>query len=327
MEYPFHVRRRSRVPIYVLHENPDWYPPFAQAFAAEGVNAVEWPIADGMFDIDAEPPEGIWYNRLSASSHTRGHPFAKDYTRAILEWLEAHGRRVVNGRSVVEMEVSKVRQLSLLRQFGIETPRTLAVVGRDRLISAAESLPVPFITKHNQGGKGLGVQRFDDHASFEAYVRSAEYEEPVDGIMLLQEYVEPREPFITRIETVGFEHIYSIAADTARGGFQLCPADACEIDENGNPTEAASLFALREGFADPIVDQVLGFARKHRLEIAGFEFIETADGRNVVYDVNTNTNYNPDVEAVAPTSGPGSVARYLKSIEADVYGSRAGLTV
>ncbi len=38
------------------------------------------------------------------------------------------------------------------------------------------------------------------------------------------------------------------------------------------------------------------------------------DGRKVVYDVNTNTNYNPDVEKVAPRSGPGSVAAYLKRI-------------
>ncbi len=59
---------------------------------------------------------------------------------------------------------------------------------------------------------------------------------------------------------------------------------------------------------------MIGFARKYNLEIAGFEFIEAADGRNVVYDVNTNTNYNPDVEKVAPKSGPGEIARYLQRV-------------
>jgi hypothetical protein len=305
--------------VYVLHENPDWFPPFDRAFREAGLDVEEWLLIEGQIDLDATPPDGVFYNRLSASSHTRDHRFSKDYTRAVLEWLEAHDRRIINGRSVVEMEVSKVRQLSLLRAFGIDTPRTVAVIGRDRLNSAAATFPTPFITKHNQGGKGLGVRRFDDLETFRGYVQSDDFEEPVDGITLLQEYLQPRAPFITRIETVGYEFVYAITADTERGGFQLCPADACELDEQGRPKQAASLFALREGFYAPIVDQVLGFARKHRLEVAGFEFIETVDGRSVVYDVNTNTNYNPDVEAVAPKSGPGELAGYIARIAAGLH--------
>ena len=303
--------------IYVLHENPDWYPPFARAFAEIEADVHEWLVVEGTIDLDVAPPEGVFYNRLSASSHTRGHAYSKDYTRALLDWLESYGRRVVNGRSVVEMEVSKVRQLSRLRAFGIDTPRTIAVIGKENLQEAAQSLSTPFITKHNQGGKGLGVRRFDTLNLFREYVASDEFEEPVDGITLLQEYVEPKEPFITRVETVGFDYVYSITADTQRGGFQLCPADACELDEFGRPMQAKSLFALRDGFHGPIVNQVLAFAQEYNLEIAGFEFIESIDGRTVVYDVNTNTNYNPDVEKVAPRSGPGMVATYLKHL-ADV---------
>jgi hypothetical protein len=304
--------------IHVLHENPDWFPPFARAFATAGLPVREWLLTEGSIDLDAEPPEGVWYNRLSASSHTRDHPWSKDYTRATLEWLEAHGRRVVNGRDVVEMEVSKVRQLTRLRAAGIDVPRTVAVVGRAGLRDAARTMPASFITKHNQGGKGLGVRRFDDLATFDAYVASDEFEEPVDGITLLQEYVQPRAPFITRVETVGYDYLYAITGDTARGGFQLCPADACELDAEGRPVQAASLFALREGFdGHPLIPRLTAFARRYRLEVAGFEFIEAADGRTVVYDVNTNTNYNPDVEAVAPRSGPGELARYLGRLLAE----------
>lgn len=307
------------MPIYALHENPDWFPPFAAAFDAAGLDWQEWLLITGSIDLDAAPPEGIFWNRLSGSSHTRGHGLSKDYTRAVLDWLQAHGRRVVNGRWVVEMEVSKVRQLTALRAFGIDVPRTIAVVGKDDLLARAASMPLPFITKHNQGGKGLGVRRFDDLPSFEAYVASDAFEEPVDGITLLQEYVPPRDGTITRVETVGYDYVYAITADAARGGFQLCPADACELDEQGRPKPAASLFALREGFDHPIIGRLLDFARAHELEIAGFELIETADGRLVVYDVNTNTNYNPDVEAVAPRSGPAEIARYLQRVEAETY--------
>jgi hypothetical protein len=305
--------------IYALHENTEWFPPFATAFDRAGFVWEEWLLVSGSIDLDTVPPEGVYWNRLSASSHTRNHELSKDYTRAVLDWLDAHRRRVVNGRSVVEMEVSKVRQMTALKAFGIDVPRTIAVIGRDDLVASATRMPIPFITKHNQGGKGLGVRRFDHMDDFDAYVASAGFEEPVDGITLLQEYVPPHDGTITRVETVGYEYVYAITADAARGGFQLCPADACELDEDGRPREAPSLFALREGFDHPIIEQLLSFARRYQLEIAGFEFIEAVDGRLVVYDVNTNTNYNPDVEAVAPRSGPAAIASYLQRVLAGSY--------
>jgi glutathione synthase/RimK-type ligase-like ATP-grasp enzyme len=292
--------------VYVVHENPDWYRPFAAAFDAEGVPHEPWLLGEGTLDLDAAPPPGVFWSRMSASSHTRGNGLAKDHTRAVLSWLEAAGRRVVNGRRVLELEMSKVDQLTALRAAGFDVPRTYAVVGTAELVATARKLPAPFIVKHNQGGKGLGVRRFDAVEPFAGYLESPEYTAPVDGITLLQEYVAPAAPFITRVELVGGEFVYAIAADVARGGFELCPADACAT---GTP-----LFSLRTDFDRSIVDRYLEFAARQGIEIAGFEFIETADGRLVTYDVNTNTNYNPDVEAVAPRSGPGMIARFLRDL-------------
>lgn len=50
---------------------------------------------------------------IDAPAHTRDHHLSKDYTRAVLSWLEAHGRRTVNGRRVLELEMSKVDQLTV----------------------------------------------------------------------------------------------------------------------------------------------------------------------------------------------------------------------
>jgi hypothetical protein len=55
------------------------------------------------------------------------------------------------------------------------------------------------------------------------------------------------------------------------------------------------------------------------IEVAGIEFIETIDGRIVTYDVNTSTNYNADVEAVAPHSGPTQIARLLGRLLREQY--------
>jgi hypothetical protein len=312
--------------LYVLHENPDWHAPLAAAFDQAGVPHEQWLLGAAAVDLGEEPPAGVFWSRMSASAHTRGHPFAKDQTRGVLAWLEAHGRRVVNGRRVLDLEMSKVEQLAALRAAGFDVPRTVAVAGPSGLAAAARKFPVPFISKHNQGGKGLGVRLFTSHADYDSYLAGPDYESPVDGITLLQEYLVAAQPRITRAEVVGGEFVYAISADTARGGFQLCPADACALPPAGGPgTAEPSLFALREGFSHPVIGRYLEFAAAHDIGIAGFEFIETADGRLVTYDVNTTTNYNAEIEAVAPRPALAAVASYLGGLLAGSGAQRAGI--
>jgi hypothetical protein len=299
----------------VLHENPDWFAPLGDALDAAGVPHEQWLLGDGVVDLDDEPPPGVFWSRMSASSHTREHPHAKDHARALLGWLETHGRRVVNGRRALELEVSKAAQLTALRAAGFDVPRTLAVAAAAALPAAARKLPAPFISKHNQGGKGLGVRLFSSHDEFDAYLASPQYQPPVDGITLLEEYLRAAEPFITRVEIVGGAFAYAITADTARGGFELCPADACAVDQA--PGQGPELFALREGFDHPIIGRYLDFARAQGIEIAGFEFIETADGRLVTYDINTTTNYNATIEAAAPRPALPQVAAFLGRLLAE----------
>jgi len=298
---------RTAVKVHVIHENPDWYAPVGAAFDALAIPHEQWLLGDGMLDLDAQPPAGVFWSRMSASSHTRGHPHAKDQTRGVLSWLESHGRRVVNGRRVLELEMSKIDQHSALRAAGFDVPRTTAVAGSSELAAAASKMQAPFISKHNQGGKGLGVRLFESQDEFEAYLSSPDYEAPVDGITLLQEYLRAVAPQITRVEMVDGEFVYAITADTSVGGFQLCPADACALGEETVP----DLFALRESFDHPIIGRYAEFMRRHGIEIAGFEFIETVDDRLVTYDINTNTNYNAAIEAIAPRSAQRAAAAFL----------------
>jgi hypothetical protein len=311
------VKKNDAVKLYVLHDNPEWYAPLAAAFDRAELPHEQLLLGEAVVDLAEPPPRGVFWSRMSASSHTRGHPFAKDQTRGVLAWLESHGRRVVNGRRVLDLEMSKVEQLTALRAAGFDVPRTVAVAGTIELAAAARQVPVPFISKHNQGGKGLGVRLFGTHREFDDYLAGPGYEPSVDGITLLQEYLVAARPQVTRVEIVGNEFIYAITADTARGGFQLCPADACAFDGKG--AQQPSLFALRAGFSDPIIDRYLDFAAALGIGIAGFEFIETADGRLVTYDINTTTNYNADIEAVAPRPALPAVADYLGRLLAETW--------
>ena len=301
--------------IYVIHENDAWVEPLRAAFAELGLPFEEWFLSEGLVDLDTPPPTGVFYNRMSASSHTRGHRYAPELTAGVLAWLEAHGRRVVNDTRALRLEISKIAQYTALSRYGIRTPRTLAAVGKDRIVAAARRMPGAFITKHNRAGKGLGVKLFQDAASLEAHVHGAAFEDSVDGITLIQEYIRAPQPFITRVEFVGGELLYAVRVDTSLG-FELCPADVCEVGAafcpaGQAPVAGAPRFRIVEDFCHPIVERYRRFIADHGIGIAGIEFIQDAAGEIYTYDVNTNTNYNPAAESEAGRYGMRAVAAFL----------------
>jgi hypothetical protein len=301
--------------IYVLHENDAWVEPLRAAFESQSLPYREWFLAEGVLDFSAPPPPGVFYNRMSASSHTRDHRYAAEYTSCVLPWLEMHGRRVVNGSRALQLEISKIAQYAALAEFGVRTPRTLAAVGRDAVIEAAGKMPGSFITKHNRAGKGLGVRLFHDAAALENYVRSPVFEDSVDGVTLIQEYIRAPEPFITRVEFVGGKLLYAVRVDTTLG-FELCPADVCEVGDamcpvGEQPSAAAPRFQVVEGFRHPVVASYERFLAANDIEVAGIEFIADAKGELYTYDVNTNTNYNGAAEEKAGLHGMRAVAAFL----------------
>jgi glutathione synthase/RimK-type ligase-like ATP-grasp enzyme len=203
--------------IYVIHENGAWVEPLRAAFAELSLPYEEWFLSEGMLDYSSTPPHGVFYNRMSASSHTRGHRYAPELTSAVLAWLESHGRRVINNSRALQLELSKIAQYAALGVHAIRTPRTLAAVGRQHVVDAAKSFSGPFITKHNRAGKGLGVRLFQDLPSLQRYVEGGEFEDSVDGITLIQEYIEAPKPVITRVEFVGGKFLYAVEVDTSLG--------------------------------------------------------------------------------------------------------------
>jgi hypothetical protein len=309
--------------IYVIHENDAWVEPLRAAFAERDLPYAEWFLSEGAFDFSSAPPPGVFYNRMSASSHTRGHRYAPELTAAVLAWLQSHDRRVVNNGRALQLELSKVDQYASLERYGIKTPRTIGAVGRDNIVAAAKNFTGSFITKHNRAGKGLGVRLFHGIDALKAYVESDAFEDSVDGITLVQEYIRAPEPYITRVEFVGGEFLYAVRVDTSLG-FELCPADVCQVGDafcpvgetaaavkDTSPVTMAPRFRILRDFADPIVYRYRQFIADNGIGIAGIEFITDAAGDIYTYDVNTNTNYNPAAETEAGIYGMRAIARYL----------------
>ena len=112
-----------------------------------------------IIDVSAKAPKGIFYNRMSASSHTRGNRFAPESTIGLLAWLESQNSLTINGRNALNLEISKMVQYACLNKVGLNVPSTIAVSKKEDIIDAYYKLNVrDIITKHNRAGKGLGVQ-------------------------------------------------------------------------------------------------------------------------------------------------------------------------
>lgn len=292
------------ISVYIIHENDEWLAPMQAAFNRESVPFQEWHLDEGSFDFDSPPPEGVFYSRMSASAHTRGHLYAPEYTASVLTWLEAHGCRVINGTQVLSLELSKVKQYAALQACGIRTPHTIVAVGKDAIREAAHNFGAPLILKPNRGGKGAGVQLFNTLDAVDAYLDSDAYETGPDGTLLIQDYIKSADSSILRNEFVGGKHLYTVRVDTSQG-FELCPADVCQIEDLACPVgeDPTPKFEILKDFTHPNLGLYARFLHENGIEVAGIEMIFDEDGVAWTYDVNTNTNYNPDAEESAGFSG------------------------
>ena len=311
----------SKLPtIHILYENPAWLPPLVEGLEREGFDDIRMvELVEGIVDPLQAPAEGIWINRISPSSHTRGNSATIELGREVLYWLEAHGRRVINGLDAFELEVSKLRQDLVLNRWGIRTPRTVLALGKSAILKAAATFEGPFITKHNQGGKGLGIRLFDAVDQLEAWLDDPSFDSGPGGKVILQQYIKSPEPFITRVEVVGQKFVLAMRSSTS-DGFELCPSDACQLGGDSKPDVCpaegpASKFSTSPVTADdPLVAQYIAMCEGEGIDLAGIEFVEDADGVRYTYDINGTTNYSGVFAEQVGIEGMWEVAKYIRDL-------------
>jgi len=256
---------------------------------------------------------------MSASSHTRGHRYAPEHTAVVLNWLEKNKRRVINNSRALSLEISKSLQYKELESFGIKTPRTIYCGNKESILKSANVFTKPFITKHNRGGKGLGVKLFNNKRELDSYVSSKNFEPSIDGITLLQEYIVASPKVIKRVEFVNSKFLYTIEVDASEG-FELCPAcpeDQIDIPQQqiaGEfcPTSGNKFKIIKNYKENELTKKYEKFIAANGIEIAGIEYIADKKGAIYTYDVNTNTNYNSQAEKNSEIKGMRSIAAFLQ---------------
>lgn len=302
--------------LIVIHENKEWIPPFENAFIELGLDYSFWYLPEMDLNLTDIPPEGIFYNRMSASSHSRNHRYEPELALGILEWLERHSCVVINGSRALDLEISKIRQYQELEKFNILTPATYASIRKNSLLAGSKHIDFPLISKHNRAGKGLGVYKFENKDALSNYIYSKEFESSPDGINLLQKYIKAPSNTIIRMEFVNSKFLYAVEVDTTEG-FELCPSDKCHIESNC-PSGVTQKFKILEDFKIDNIKSYEAFLIQNNIGIAGIEIIIDAAGKIWTYDVNTNTNYNEVAEKNAKISAPLEIAKFFKELGASV---------
>jgi hypothetical protein len=297
---------------YIIHENDEWTTPLKLELKALGVEFEDWHVEKANIDLGKNPPEGIFYNRMSASSHARGHRYAPEFTATILNWLKNNKRRIINNGNALALEISKSMQYLKLNEIGIKTPKSIYCNSKEQIVKAADHFSKPFITKHNRAGRGLGVKLFQNKDELKTYVNGSNFEHSIDGITILQDYIEANPKVIHRVEFINSKFFYTVQVDASES-FELCPADACNVEEQFCPTNPdGNKFMILKDYKNPEIVTYEKFLKQNDIEIAGIEYMIDTGGVHYSYDVNTNTNYNSIAEKKAGMFGMKQIALFLK---------------
>ena len=297
---------------YIIHENDEWTTPLKLELKKLEVNFEDWHVEKANIDLGKNPPEGIFYNRMSASSHARGHRYAPEFTATILNWLKHHKRRIINNGNALALEISKSLQYLKLNEAGIKTPKSIYCNSKEQIVKAADHFSKPFITKHNRAGRGLGVKLFQNKDELKTYVNGSNFEHSIDGITILQDYIEANPKVIHRVEFINSKFFYTVQVDASES-FELCPADACNVEEQFCPTNPdGNKFMILKDYKNPEIVTYEKFLKQNDIEIAGIEYMIDTGGVHYSYDVNTNTNYNSIAEKKAGMFGMKQIALFLK---------------
>ncbi|MGH7506132.1 MAG: ATP-grasp domain-containing protein, partial [Longimicrobiales bacterium] len=256
---------------------------------------------------NGRPPYALLLNRMSPSAPQRGRAHAVFYTLQYLDFLERLGVPVVNGRAAYEVEISKARQLSLLRELDLPFPPARVIHDAADAASAADGLRYPVVVKPNIGGSGAGVRRFETRDQLEAAARDGVLDLGVDHTALVQEFVPQADGRIVRVEVLGGRYLYGIRVYSSGETFNLCPADVCqtvggaELERSACALDAPRNGLRVEAYSPPadVIRDVERIAQRAAIDVGGIEYmIDERDGRLLYYDVNALSNFVADAPRV-----------------------------
>jgi glutathione synthase/RimK-type ligase-like ATP-grasp enzyme len=301
----------------VLYEHPQWFQPLFAALDRRGMSYAPIQLSGHRFDpASREIPAPLVLSRVAQSSFLREPEHPIFYAEALLDHWAQCGARVLNGADVLAIDSSKARQLSLITSLGYAIPKTRVVHRAKDLPAATEGLEFPLLVKANIGGSGAGIVRYSSADELRASVADRFVPQSVDQVLLVQDYVPPRDGSIIRLETLGGRFLYAIEVESRGDNFDLCPADACVAQPGRAAIRMAAVTPAPE-----IIEAAERIARAAGLDVGGVEVvIDDRDGTPRFYDINAMSNFVADPLNVL---GWDPHDRLIDFLEAQIKGREA----
>jgi glutathione synthase/RimK-type ligase-like ATP-grasp enzyme len=280
----------------VLYEHPSWQEPLFRALEDRGLSYAAVDLKSATLSDRDRPAAPLYLNQASPSAYTRDNTRAVPFALAVIEDLEARGVPVLNGSRPFRLELSKMAQVSLMRELGIDHPRTWAFNDVAALHERRAELSFPALLKPNQGGSGARMVQVDSLEDLESTLEANPALWRPDHLLLLQEYLphDTEEEGIVRLEYLGGELLYAMRV-VSKGHFNLCPSEVCnpaslsDGGENG-AADAGPDFHPYPDVPDAAVATGARIMQEGGFDLGSVEYLETDDGRRVFYDVNANSN-------------------------------------
>ncbi|HXB73268.1 MAG TPA: hypothetical protein VNY05_33835 [Candidatus Acidoferrales bacterium] len=286
-----------RYDLVVLFEHPEWQKPLWAALDRRGVRYAALDLKRAAFDPDAVPAAPLYFNQASPSAYVRGNTRAVPLALSLMRSLELGGARVLNGSRAFLLELSKSAQAALLHKLGIPHPRSLAFNDPETAL-AQWTGGWPALLKPEQGGSGARMFLLGSPDELRRLLRDQPSLWLPDHLLLLQEYFPvDAARGIVRMEFLGGRLLYAMRV-VSNGAFNLCPSEACNPEGGGAshceiPGQAPAKPV--EFYPYPEVPAI-AVARGEKivvsgdLDVGGIEYLEAADGRQIFYDLNANSN-------------------------------------
>lgn len=307
-------------PIGIYYEHPDWFKPLFAELDRRQIPFERIDAAHHRYNpSETDSPYALVVNRMSSSAYLRGNGQGIFHTAGYLTHLEQIGVRVINGTVATSIETNKARQLALLSSLGLSFPETRVVNHVSQIMPAAQELQFPLVVKVNIGGAGAGIVRFNTPEGLQAAVDADQIDLGIDQTALVQEYVQPRNGHIVRVETLNGRFLYAMKVFTTGESFNLCPAEICAIPDQPAAdfclTEAPKKGIQVEAYTPPveIIAAVERIARTAKIDVGGVEYlIDDRSGEVHFYDINALSNFIADAVNVI---GFDPYARFVDYLE------------
>ena len=305
--------------LIVLHEHPEWQKPLFAALDARGINYGVFDLKWACFDPDALPKAPLYFNQASPSAYVRGNTRAVPLCLSLMRTLEMGGARVLNGSQAFALELSKSAQGALMKQLGIDHPKSLAF--NDAGTALANWNHWPALVKPEQGGSGARMFLLNAPGELHVLLRDRPDIWLPDNLLLLQEYFETDpERGIIRMEFLGGELLYAMRV-VSHGAFNLCPSEVCNPVDGEGSCEIPEVKPVAPVEFHPYPEVPAAAVEAGRrimaaggLDVGGIEYLEAKDGRLIFYDVNANSNLRAPIAKAFGFDPFERVVDYLESL-------------